>query len=508
MRQYIKTGRAKKTRKRRRLNESFALNLQKDRQGSALATEDLPVHEEAEAIVTAELHADEESVRADDAMSLYLKQMGAIPLLGRDRELELARRLEHLRRRYRRAALCNWGVLAHVVDTFTQIEAGDQVLERTVDVFPGRGLTSESIYARLPRHLATLQRLLQEAAADFPARVAARTKQERTRRREADRIRLRQAVQLAEELSPRTELVDDWTAELERRAARLSTLAAQVGVKDAPSKLRDAMLEALATPTEMSELVQIVKRRQAAYQQARSELAEANLRLVVSIAKRYRGRGLPFGDLIQEGSTGLMRAVDKYDYRLGFKFGTYATWWIRQGVTRAVADQARTVRLPSSQLPLLAAIDRVRSELTTQHGREPAEEDVAAAVGIAPAEMRSLRSAGRQPLSLDGPLNSSTDENNWANFLSDAGTDSPAETVDLHLLQGRIAEVLRSLPPRDREVLELRYGLRDGQTRTLDEVAQQLGVTRERIRQIEARSLLKLRQPGRRDRLAGFVDLT
>jgi RNA polymerase primary sigma factor len=250
-----------------------------------------------------------------------------------------------------------------------------------------------------------------------------------------------------------------------------------------------------------------VKARQALYQQARSELAEANLRLVVSIAKRYRGRGLPFSDLIQEGSTGLMRAVDKYDYPLGFKFGTYATWWIRQGVTRAVADQARTVRLPSSQIPLLAAIDRVRSELTTQQGREPAEEDVAAAVGIAPAEMRSLRVAGRQPISLDGPLHTAEDDS-WANFLSDAGTDSPAETVDQHLLQGRIAEVLRSLPPRDRVVLELRFGLRDGQARTLDEVAQQLGVTRERVRQIEARSLLKLRQPGRRDRLAGFVDVT
>jgi RNA polymerase primary sigma factor len=471
--------------------------------GAGSAVEEMPFADErrerAEAFVPAPPGEDEDGVRADDALSLYLKQMGAIPLLGRERELEVARRLENLRRRYRHAALANWGVLAHVVETFTQITSGDQVLERSVDVFPGLGLSFESIRARLPRHLEALRRLLAEAATAFRARLKGGTP-EAVRARRADRARLRRAVRLAEDLSPRTELVDEWVVELGRRAARLSALA-----EFASAGLRDAMLEVLATPAEAARLVRVVEHRQALYRHARSELAEANLRLVVSIAKRYRGRGLPFGDLIQEGSAGLMRAVDKYDHRLGFKFGTYATWWIRQSVTRAVADQGRTVRVPTSQVNVLAAIDRVRGELTARRGREPDEEAVAAAVGITPEELRSLRAAGRQPVSLDMPL-SAGDEDSWANFLSDAGTDSPDEAVDQDLLRGRIAEVLRSLAPRDREVIELRFGLRDGQPRTLDEVAKQLGITRERVRQIEARGLLKLRQPGRRDRLAGFVE--
>jgi RNA polymerase primary sigma factor len=455
----------------------------------------------AEAFVPSEPGDEEDGVRADDALSLYLKQMGAIPMLGRDRELEVARRLENLRRRYRRAALANWGVLAHVVDTFTQIRAGDQVLERSVDVFPGLGLSVESIRGHLSHHLEALRRLLNEAATAFRTRLRSGAA-EAVRARRADRLRLRQAVRLAEDLSPRTELVDEWVAELARRAARLGYLAEAGGPA---AELRGAMLEVLATPAEVARLVRVLERRQALYRQARRELAEANLRLVVSIAKRYRGRGLPFGDLIQEGSAGLMRAVDKYDHRLGFKFGTYATWWIRQSVTRAVADQGRTVRVPSSQVNVLAAIDRVRGELAVRQGGEPDEDAIAAAVGITPAELRSLRAAGRQPVSLDLPLNTN-DEDSWANFLSDAGTDSPAEMVDQDLLRGRIAEVLRSLTPRDREVIELRFGLRDGQPRTLDEVARQLGITRERVRQIEARGLVKLRQPGRRDRLVGFVE--
>jgi RNA polymerase primary sigma factor len=446
--------------------------------------------EDAEAFVPTQ-PGDEDGVRADDALSLYLKQMGAIPLLGRDRELEVARRLEILRQRYRRAALANWSVLAHVVDTFTRIAAGEQPLERSVDVFPGLGLSFESIRARLPQHLAGLRALLQEARASFRGRTG-----------RADRVRLRQAVRLAEELSPRTELVDEWISEVGQRAARLRTLAETRG----PAvELRAAIQEVLAPPDGLGRLLRVVERRQELYRKARSELAEANLRLVVSIAKRYRGRGLPFGDLIQEGSAGLMRAVDKYDHRLGFKFGTYATWWIRQSVTRAVADQGRTVRVPTNQINMLATIDRVRAELTTRREREPDEEAVAAAVGITPEELRSLRAAGRQPVSLNSPLHAE-DDDSWANFLSDAGTDSPAEAVDQDLLRGRIAEVLRSLAPRDREVIELRFGLRDGRPHTLDEVAKQLGITRERVRQIEARGLLKLRQPERRDRLAGFVE--
>jgi RNA polymerase primary sigma factor len=270
-------------------------------------------------------------------------------------------------------------------------------------------------------------------------------------------------------------------------------------------ELRNEMLLIVDTPETLERLVQVIERRRLLYQQARRELAEGNLRLVVSIAKRYRGRGLSFADLIQEGNRGLMRAVDKYEHRMGFKFGTYATWWIRQGITRALADHARTVRVPCHQVGTLAAIERVRGELSVQQGREPTVEEIAEVLGVTPEETRSLRLVGRHPVSLHEPLGGDG-ERALEDFLRDPGASNPGQMADQHLLRERISEVLRSLAPREREVIELRFGLRDGQSRTLDEVAKMYGITRERIRQIEARGLLKLRQPLRSQRLAEFAD--
>jgi RNA polymerase primary sigma factor len=200
-----------------------------------------------------------------------------------------------------------------------------------------------------------------------------------------------------------------------------------------------------------------------------------------------------------------MRAVDKYEHRLGFKFGTYATWWIRQGITRALADHARTVRVPCHQVGMLAAIERVRGELSVQHGREPSVEEIAAVLGLTPEDARSLRVVGRHPMSLHDPIGGDG-ERALEDFLNDPSATNPGHTVDQHLLRERMAEVLRSLAPREREVIELRFGLHDGHPRTLDEVAKVYGITRERIRQIEARGLLKLRQPARSQRLAEFAD--
>jgi RNA polymerase primary sigma factor len=270
--------------------------------------------------------------------------------------------------------------------------------------------------------------------------------------------------------------------------------------------LRDMQIELQTTSDDLFRMVRVLERRRYRYQQARRELAEGNLRLVVSIAKRYRSRGLPFSDLIQEGNRGLMRAVDKYEHRLGYKFGTYATWWIRQGITRALADHARTVRVPCHQVGTLAAIERVRGELSIRNGREPSIEEIAAAVGVTPEETQSLRVVSRHPVSLHEPLGGDG-ERALEDFLNDPGALNPGQAVDQHLLRDRIAEVLRSLTPREREVIELRFGLRDGQPRTLEEVARTYGITRERIRQIEARGLLKLRQPMRRHRLADFAEV-
>jgi RNA polymerase primary sigma factor len=259
------------------------------------------------------------------------------------------------------------------------------------------------------------------------------------------------------------------------------------------------------TCDELAALVRVLRKRRAAYQSVRKELAEANLRLVVSIAKNYRNRGLPFGDLIQEGNRGLMRAVDKYEWRLEFKFGTYATWWVRQGITRALHDNARTVRVPCHQISLMAKAEKLRGELTAATGREPTNEELAESLDVKVEDVRSLRVVGRAPVSLNDAIGGDG-ERALEDFLSDAHAVSPGDDADFGLLRERLAEVLRSLAPREREVIELRYGLKDGTPRTLDEVARQYGITRERIRQIEARGLLKLRQPNRAERLEEFAD--
>jgi RNA polymerase primary sigma factor len=477
---------ALRTRKRR-----AAANRIRDRLGDeGLHDFDAREHEHEDAFAAGDpLHGAGEigEGSGDDTLALYLRQMGAIPLLNRKQELELAVRLEAARRRYRHAALWNWQVLGRLADTLASLLHSPQALARTIDIVPGLGLTYEQIQARLPHHLDALSRLSEEAAADARQLSRARSAAQRGELRRRWRQRLRRAVTLAEELSPRTELLDRWSDEVQRGTGSEG---------DAPAP----------PPEELGRLWQVVQRRRAAYRQARGQLAEANLRLVVSIAKKYRGHGLPFADLIQEGNSGLMRAVDKFDHRLGFKFGTYATWWIRQGVTRALSDLSRTVRIPSHQVGMLGAIERVRGQLLAQSGREPSLEQVAAALGISAADAQALRVAAHPPVSLHETFGGA-EEQGLQHILADRSAERPGETADHHLLQEGVADALRTLPARDREIIELRFGLRDGRSRTLDEVAQVFGITRERIRQIEARSLRKLRESAHGDRLAGFAEV-
>ena len=452
----------------------------------------------------------------DDALGLYLRQMGAIPLLNREQELTLARRLEKARHRYRRAALLNGRTLRKVAEMFERVEAGQLPVDPHIDVVTTLQKSREQILARLPHNLKTLKHLLGAAGETFRAFLSERAASRRAKlRRDLGRL-LRKCVRLAEELSPRVEMLDKWTDELIGVAGEMTALQDAIDGGNRSSadrerstrlnkQLRDLMHQAQASPEELDRMALVLLARRKAYQQARRELAEGNLRLVVSIAKRYRGRGLPFSDLIQEGNRGLMRAVDKYEHRLGFKFGTYATWWIRQGITRALADHARTVRVPCHQVGTLAAIERVRGELSVANGREPSVEEIAAALGVTKEETQSLRVVSRHPVSLHEPLGGDG-ERALEDFLDDPDATNPGKAVDQHLLRERIGEVLRSLTPREREVIELRFGLRDGQPKTLEEVARAYGITRERIRQIEARGLLKLRQPLRSQRLAEFAE--
>lgn len=451
----------------------------------------------------------------DDALGLYLRQMGSIPLLNREQELALARELETARRRYRRAALWNWPLLAGVVEVFEAVMAGQLAVDPTIDVVASLDLGREQIRARMPHHLRTMRHLLDAISKDFRAFLRTSTASGQSRMRRVLARKLRKAIKLIEELSPRTEMVESLVAKLQRDFDHMRTLemeASQGGRSAADrarrtqrvKELRDRMLQLRSTPEQLENLLTVIQARAIIFQRARRALAEGNLRLVVSIAKRYRGRGLAFADLIQEGNRGLMRAVDKYEHRLGYKFGTYATWWIRQGITRALADHARTVRVPCHQVGTLAAIERVRGELVAKQGREPTIEEIAKVVGVSAEETRSLRVVGRHPVSLNDPFGGDG-ERALEDFLGDTQATPPGTIVDQNLLRERMADVLRSLTPREREVLELRFGLRDGQPRTLDEVAKVYGITRERIRQIEARGLLKLRQPNRSQRLVEFA---
>jgi RNA polymerase primary sigma factor len=486
-------------------------------ESAEFATDDEFDDEEAELAPAAEAEAPAEEDYAsgpDDALGLYLRQMGAIRLLTRAEEIAIAERLERSRNRFRNAALYCAHIVARAAYTFERVQAGQAPIDPTIDVYstPEMRLSREQIQLRMPHDLPLIRRLLMEEKEAFADGLRIEAKYSRAAWRRARRYRITKLNRLMTELSPRTELLERWVDELNDMADEMSHLVRSyqdASTADERSRRKQALLEAQEkvhlTHEELSALVRVLRKRRAAYQKVRRQLAEANLRLVVSIAKNYRNRGLPFSDLIQEGNRGLMRAVDKYEHRRGFKFGTYATWWIRQGVQRALADHARTVRVPCHQIGMLAKIERKRSEMSAATGKEPTTAELSAAIGIKEDETRSLRVVGRQPVSLHDPIGGDG-ERSLEDFLSDGATPNPGAHVDQRLLRDRINEVLRSLAPREREVIELRFGLRDGTPRTLDEVARQYGITRERIRQIEARGLCKLRQPTRSCRLEQFTD--
>jgi RNA polymerase primary sigma factor len=293
---------------------------------------------------------------------------------------------------------------------------------------------------------------------------------------------------------------------IERKLAGLkATKKSPAAVRELQERLDQLELEALEPADRLKRRVDQVRLHFAEYEEAKRQLSSGNLRLVVSIAKKYRNRGLSFLDLIQEGNTGLMKAVEKYEYRRGYKFSTYATWWIRQAITRSIADQARTIRIPVHMIETMSKLRNVTKKLVQAKGREPSVEEVAEATGISVVEAKRVIKISKHPISLDRPIGES-DDSYFGDFIEDESAESPVQAAGHEMLKERIDDVLSTLTFREREIVKLRYGIGDGYTYTLEEVGRIFRVTRERVRQIEAKAVRKLRHPVRARQLASFLD--
>ncbi len=454
---------------------------------------------------------------SDDPVRMYLTQMGEIPLLTRAQEIFLARQIETTRAQFRGKLLeCEY-VCQQAYRVLVRVHKGELPFDRTVQVSVTDRLEKDQILGRLPHNLRTLDVLIRQNKADY--RIALSKKRKMAERREAwARLgrRRRRCVRLIEELGLRTQRIEAMIPTLERFVVRVKELKAKIEAhkksKQPPSgrqklveEYRQILKSCQETPRSLKRRVDEIRGIFAKYQQAKRGLSEGNLRLVVSIAKKYRNRGLSFLDLIQEGNAGLMRAVDKFEYRRGFKFCTYATWWIRQAITRAVADQSRTIRIPVHMVETMSRVRNVARQLLQEYGREPTIEEIAARAGTPVDETRRVTAMSRYPISLDRPVGNSEDSH-FGDLLPDQGAENPAVGAAQEMLRNRIAKVLKSLSYREREIIKLRYGLGDGYSYTLEEVGHIFKVTRERIRQIEAKAVRKLQAPARSEELSGFID--
>ncbi|MFH1706580.1 MAG: sigma-70 family RNA polymerase sigma factor [Planctomycetota bacterium] len=443
----------------------------------------------------------------DDPLKVYLSQMGNLPLLSREAEIEFAKRIEIHRKLFRRHVLISELTVRRVLEDIDLINAGKLHFDEALKGNSFSGNEKNTIMQRIPENVATVRKILER----IPA----------LRRNGANGVLMDRRLacrNLIEELNIRTSYLrkiyvetivpfrEKWEEHIRSgRSLRAARGAKAKAVKDNEARSREFEKMAGETLAGIQERSADIDRSFSEYERAKQELARGNLRLVISIAKRYRHRGLSFLDLIQEGNTGLMKAVKKYEYRRGCKFSTYATWWIRQAITRAIADQARTIRIPVHMIETISKLRYIHRKLVQETGKKPSIEALAKAADVSVNEARRVLNLSRHPISLDKPMSNSEDDYYLKEFIEDKTAESPVSLVSHKALKDKITEALKTLTKREREIIILRYGIGDGGTYTLEEVGQKFDVTRERVRQIEAKAIKKLQHPTRAKILEGFM---